>query len=372
MKDHKVYITRQIPDEALEILRSTAVIRLWEGDVPVPRGVLQEELRHADGLFCLLTDPVDATLMEEAPKLRIISTMAVGFDNIDVDAATRRGIMVTNTPGVLTETTADLAFALILATARRVVEAADFLRAGEWETWRPMELTGQDVHGATLGIVGMGRIGMAVARRARGFNMRVLYHNRRRNPAAEAELGAQYRSLDDLLSEADIVSLHCPLTPETRRLLGARELALMKPGAILVNTSRGAVVDEAALVDSLRSGRLWAAGLDVFEVEPLPADSPLLRLDNVVLLPHIGSASIATRKKMAVIAAEDLLAGLEGRRPRHLLNPQVLAEGDGLSTEGLSVEQRFSEGLSTEGLSNEQRSAAGRSAERADEGRPRG
>ena len=260
----------------------------------------------ASGLLCLLTDRVDEELLEKCPSLKIVANMAVGYDNIDVEACTRRGVLVTNTPGVLTESTADLAFGLILATARRIPEARDMLLQGRWRTWSPMFLTGQDVHGATLGIIGFGRIGQAVARRAAGFGMSVLYYSRHRYPELEEELGVQHRPLDDLLRESDIVSLHLPLSEDTRGFIGERELGLMKPSAILINTSRGPVVDELALYRALRDRRIWAAGLDVFEREPLPEDSPLRSLDNVVLLPHIGSASIQTRTAMAVLAAENV------------------------------------------------------------------
>lgn len=321
----RVFVTRRIPEEARRRLCDQVATAFWESDDPVPREVLAREIPRVTGLYSLLTDSIDAELLDRAPSLRIISNMAVGYDNIDVAAATRRGIMVTNTPGVLTETTADLAFALILATARRLVEAADFLRAGRWETWRPLELTGQDLYGATLGIIGLGRIGAAVARRARGFDMRVLYHNRRPNPGQAEPVAAEYCSLDDLLARADFVSLHCPLTPATRGMIGDRELGLMKPTAVLVNTARGAVVDEAALFRALQNGQIWAAGLDVFGREPVDPRHPLLSLPNVVALPHIGSASIATRTRMAAIAAENLLAGLEGRCPPNLVNPEVLS-----------------------------------------------
>jgi glyoxylate reductase len=257
----------------------------------------------------------------------VISNMAVGYNNIDVAEATRRNILVTNTPDVLTETTADLTFALLMATARRITEAERFLRDGKWKIWSPMLLTGQDVYGATLGIIGLGRIGSAVARRARGFDMRVLYHSTRRNEQAERDLGVQYAGLDELLSESDFVVIMTPLTPQTRNLIGARELALMKPTAVLVNTARGGVVDERALYDALKDGKIWAAGLDVFEQEPVPTDHPLLSFPNVTALPHIGSASIRTRIRMAELAAENLLDGLAGRVPKCLVNREVAGIG---------------------------------------------
>lgn len=318
------YVTRRVPGEALDIVRSVCDMRIWDSDDPVPRDTLLEQVRDVDGVFCLLTERIDAELLERAPRLRIVANMAVGYDNVDLPAATARGVMVTNTPGVLTETTADLAFALILATARRLVEANRFLMAGQWTTWAPMLLTGQDVYGSTLGLVGLGRIGQAVARRARGFDMRVVYSDVARNPQAEESLGVRWLALDELLREADIVSIHTPLTPETHHLIGERELRLMKPTAILVNTARGPVVDEVALERALREGWVYAAGLDVFEREPVAPDHPLLQLPNVVALPHIGSASVATRTRMATLAAENLAAALQGKRPPNLLNPEVL------------------------------------------------
>jgi glyoxylate reductase len=319
----KAFITRTLPEEALAIARAAAEIEIWPEPGPPPAAELAVQLADADGLVCLLTDRIDETLLASAPKLRVVSQMAVGYDNIDVEACTRRGISVGNTPGVLTETTADLAFGLLLMTARRLSEAENFLRAGKWKTWSPMELTGPDVHHATLGIVGLGRIGYEMARRAAGFQMRLLYQSRSRHEQAEREFGAERVSLDELLERSDFVSLHMPLSAETRRMIGAAELAKMKPTAILINTARGAVLDQAALVEALRERRIAAAGLDVFEAEPLPADDPLLQLDNVVLLPHIGSASIATRTKMAVLAAENLTAGLRGEPLPHPVNPEV-------------------------------------------------
>jgi lactate dehydrogenase-like 2-hydroxyacid dehydrogenase len=316
----RAFITRVLPEPALVIARAAAEIDVWPEDGPPLAAELAIRAADCDGLLCLLTDRIDEVLLEQAPKLRVVSQMAVGYDNIDVAACTRRGIAVGNTPGVLTETTADLAFGLLLMTARRLGEAERNLRAGAWKTWRPMELTGPDVHHATLGIVGMGRIGFEMARRAAGFQMRVLYHSRGRSEAAERELGADWVALDTLLDQSDFVSLHTPLTPETRRLIGERELRRMKPTAILINTARGAVVDQAALVEALRSGWIAGAGLDVYEAEPLPADDPLLSLPNVVLLPHIGSASIPTRTKMAVLAAENLAAGLCGEPLPHPVN----------------------------------------------------
>jgi glyoxylate reductase len=323
MNRPRVYVTRLIPEEGLALVRAATTCRIWEGELPPPQEVLLREVAEVEGLLCLLTDRIDAALLDAAPRLRVVSQMAVGVDNIDVATCTRRGIPVGYTPGVLAETTADLAWALLMATARRVVEAEAYTRSGAWKTWEPMGLLGQDLHHATLGLIGLGGIGAQVAKRARGFDMRLLYSSRHRKPELEASLGLEHRPLDDLLREADFVSLHCALTPETRHLIGERELALMKPTAILINTARGSVVDQAALAAALKAGTIAAAGLDVFETEPVPLDDPILSLPNVVALPHIGSASVATRGRMARMAADNLLAALSGSRPPNLVNPEV-------------------------------------------------
>lgn len=320
-----VYVTRGLPEAAMEVLRPHFLVRQWaDADAPVPRDVLLQESQEVDAILCLLTERVDRELLDRAPSLKIVANMAVGFDNIDVAACTERKVLVTNTPGVLTESTADLTFALLLATARRLAEARDVLTRDRWQAWSPMFLTGQDVHGATLGIVGLGRIGQAVARRARGFDMRVLYFSRNRDKDAEDSTGAIYRPLDDLLRESDFVSIHLPLTEKTRHFVGEREIGLMKRSAVLLNTSRGPVVDEGALCQALHERRIWAAGLDVFEREPLPMGSPLRALDNVVLLPHIGSATIATRTSMATLAAENILEFLLRGEPVSPVNPEAL------------------------------------------------
>jgi len=321
----RVYVCRPLLGRGMALLQEHCEVRVWpDPEVPPPREVLEREVQEADGLVTLVTERVDAALLEAAPRLRVVSNVAVGYDNVDVPAATRRGVVVTNTPDVLTETTADLAWALLLAAARRVAEADRFTRGGRWRSWGLELMLGQDVYGRTLGVVGLGRIGRAVARRAVGFGMRVLYTSRRRHEDAERELGVQWRELDELLAEADFVTLHTPLTPETRHLIHRARLRRMKPTAVLVNTCRGAVVDEAALAEALREGWIWAAGLDVFEREPLPPDSPLLSLENVVLAPHIGSASFATRARMSEMAAENCVAVLTGRRPPNPVNPEVL------------------------------------------------
>lgn len=316
----RVFVTRRLPGDALDRLGRAADLDVWPDDLPPLYDELARRAAGADGLICLLTDRIDAALLDGAPRLRVVSNVAVGYDNIDVAAATGRGIAVGNTPGVLTETTADLAFALMLAAARRIVEAERCVREGRWRTWDPHLLLGYDVHGATLGIVGFGQIGRSVARRARGFDMRVLYASR--SAAADAD-GAERVGLDELLRAADFVSLHVPLTPRTRHLIGEPELRAMKRTAVVVNTSRGPVVDQAALVRALEEGWIAAAGLDVAEVEPVPPGDALLRAPNVTLLPHIGSASHATRERMASMAADNCLAGLRGEPLPHPVPPRA-------------------------------------------------
>ncbi|WP_224364637.1 2-hydroxyacid dehydrogenase [Hyalangium versicolor] len=321
----RVLVTRQLPGEALGRLGSHVELRVWEEELPPPRETLLELVRGVDGLISLLTDRVDGPLLAAAPSLRAVSNVAVGYDNIDVSACTARRIPVGNTPGVLTETSADFAFALLMGLARRVAEADAYVRAGQWRTWSPTLLLGSDIHGATLGLVGLGQIGTAVARRARGFGMRVLYVSRHARPELEAELGLRRVDKATLLAESDFISLHVPLNAETRHWLGRAELAAMKPGAMVINTARGPVVDQAALVEALSQGKLGGAALDVTDPEPLPVDSPLLKLPNVLIAPHIASASHATRGRMASMAVDNLLAALEGRRPPHCVNPELFA-----------------------------------------------
>jgi glyoxylate reductase len=318
-----VFVTRQIPKAGLSLLRGCAQVKVWEGELPPPREVLLKEARAADGLLTLLTDTIDAELMDAAPRLRVVSNYAIGYDNIDVPAATERGIVVCNTPGILTDTTADFAFTLMASVARRVTEAEKYVRAGRWKTWGPMLCLGYDLHGTTLGLVGLGRIGAAVAKRASGFEMRILYFDVNRQPSLEQELGLVFTDLETLLSESDFISLHTPLTSETYHMIGAEQFGLMKETAIFVNTSRGQVVDQAALYDALLSGSIAGAGLDVTDPEPLDPDDPLLELDSCLVVPHIASASIATRTLMATMAAENLVAGLQGRMPRNPVNPEV-------------------------------------------------
>jgi glyoxylate reductase len=325
MPKPRVFVTRIIRDKGLDLVREFCDAEVWPADLPPDREAMLEKVRGVDGLLCTLTDRVDAEVLDAAgPGLMVVSTYAVGFDNIDVAAATARAIPVGNTPGVLTEATADFAFALLMAAARRVTEAERYLRAGKWQTWQPSGLLGVDFVGATLGLIGFGRIGQAVARRASGFGMRVIYFSPTTPP--NPSLGATpVESLDALLAQSDFVSLHTPLTPKTRQMVNADFLSKMKPNAVLVNTARGGVLDQSALYDALKNKRIFAAALDVTDPEPLPLDSPLLTLENCIIAPHIGSASEKTRDDMAVLAANNLIAGLKGERLPHCVNPQVYA-----------------------------------------------
>ncbi|TWT27545.1 D-glycerate dehydrogenase [Planomicrobium sp. CPCC 101110] len=305
-----IYITQKLPEQAVAKLRDSYEVRMWHDDqTAAPREELLEQVKEAHALWTMLSDTIDRPVFEAAPNLKIISNLAVGYNNIDLDAAHEYGVMVTNTPEVLTETTADLTFALLLATARRIVEADQTVRSGEWKSWTPMGMTGQNVGGATLGIIGMGRIGEAVARRGQGFGMNVLYHNRTRKSLEDVK----YAALDELLQTADFVVLLTPLTKETKGMIGERELSLMKETACLINVARGGVVEEAALYEALKAKKIWGAGLDVFEQEPVPTDHPLLTLPNVTVLPHIGSATVQTRLAMMEMNAEAIAACLEGR-----------------------------------------------------------
>jgi glyoxylate reductase len=320
----KVYVTRELPSTALEPLAQAATVRVWPGELPPPPEVLLAEAADADGLLTLLTDRIDAAVMAAAPRLRIIANMAVGYDNIDVVEATRRGILVTNTPGILTKTTADFAFALLLAAARRLVEADRYTRQGRWKTWGPQILLGQDVHDATLGVVGLGRVGLEMAKRGRGFGMRILYCDSSRKPTEERRYDLVYVGLEQLLAESDFVSLHVPLTSETHHLVGEPELSLMKPTAVLINTARGPVVDQRGLRRFLAERRIAAAAIDVSEQEPIAPDDPLLELDNIIVTPHIASASVATRLGMAKMAVDNLLAALRGQVPPQCVNREAV------------------------------------------------
>jgi glyoxylate reductase len=316
----KILVTHREPEEVLARLAREHQVEAYDQDPPMERLRLLRSVSDKEGLLCTITDRIDQELLEHAPALKVIANFGVGFEHIDVEAATRRGIPVTNTPGVLTDSTADLTLALILATARRVVEGDRRVRAGKFQYWAPLLFLGADVSGKTLGLIGLGRIGQAVAQRAAGFGMKLIYYSRTRlQPAREHELQVSFAPLDTLLREADFVSLHVPLSPQTRHLIGSRELQLMKPTAYLINTARGPVVDEAALVEALRRGEIRGAGLDVYEREPALTPG-LADLGNVVLLPHVGSASIETRTRMAQMAVDNLLAGLKGDQPPNCLN----------------------------------------------------
>ncbi len=319
----QILITKRIYPEAVQFLRSAFEVDYVASDDGLTPEQLMERVRGKSAIVCQLTDRFDAAVIDSLEGVRILANVAVGYDNIDVAAATRRGILVTNTPDVLTETTADFAFALLMAAARRIVEAHAFVHSGQWRRWTIDLLVGHDIHNKTLGIFGLGRIGQAVARRGLGFGMRILYHDLLRAPQeVEAALHAQWASKEDLLAESDFVSLHVPLTAQTRHFIGTAELARMKPTAILVNTARGPVVDEAALAEALERKVIAAAGLDVFEEEP-KVHPKLLQLSNVVLAPHIASASVETRRRMSMMAAENAAAALSGRRPPNLLNPEA-------------------------------------------------
>ncbi len=327
MAKPKVFVTRRMPEEGLALVRESTDMKLWEDELPPPHDVLLKQVRDVDGLLSLLTDKIDAALMDSNPRLKVISNFAVGYDNVDIPAATERGIPVGNTPGVLTDTTADLAFTLMMAAARRIQEAIDYVRAGSWKTWGPMLLMGQDIHGATLGIIGFGRIGQGMAARSAGFGMRVLYYDVYRRKDLEESMGVTYADLDTLLRQADFVTIHTDLNETTRHMLNADAFAKMKPTSILINTARGPIVDPQALYDALKSGQIGGAALDVTEPEPISMDSPLLTLPNCLIVPHIASASVATRGMMAKMAAENLLAGLLGEKLPTCVNPQVYERG---------------------------------------------
>ncbi|MCL7749337.1 2-hydroxyacid dehydrogenase [Halalkalibacter alkaliphilus] len=310
----KVVITRHLPNDVTKELVDNFDVVMWgKENEPIPRKQLLEEIKDADGLFTNVADQIDYELLERAPKLKVISTMAVGYDNIDINEARNRGIMVGHTPGVLTEATADLTFALLMAAGRRIVEGMDVIRQNEWNSWGPFFLTGQGIYRKSIGIIGMGRIGLSVARRAKGFQMDILYHNRSHNKEAEEELNATYCELEELLTKADYIVLLAPSTKDTYKMIGKAEFVKMKQTAVFINTSRGTNVDEEALYHALQSGEIFAAGLDVFDQEPIDSEHPLLKLRNVTALPHIGSASIETRIEMARLACENLLNGLKGQ-----------------------------------------------------------
>jgi glyoxylate reductase len=320
----KVFVTRRIPEPGLDLVRQVAEVEVWPDPLPPAYEMLLQKASGLDALLCLLTDQIDARLMDAlGPQVKVISQMAVGFDNIDISAATAHGIPIGNTPGVLTDTTADFAWALLMAAARHVVDGDKFTRAGQWKTWGPIDFLGPDVTGATLGIVGFGRIGQGMAKRAQGFDMHILYFDTQRYLEAEEKYGARYVDLNTLLRESDFVSLHTVLSQDTYHLMDDERLKAMKPGGILINTSRGPVVDPAALYRALSSGAIAYAALDVTEPEPIKPDDPLLTLENIIIAPHIASASFQTRNKMATMAAANLIAGLQGERLPNCVNPQV-------------------------------------------------
>jgi len=321
----KVYITRELPERGLNIIRKYFDVEVWPDYAPPPKNVIIDKVKDVDALGSLLSDKIDIEVFNAAPKLKIVSQLAVGFDNIDITEATKRGIYVTNTPEVLTDTTADFAWSLLMAVARRIVEADKYVRTGQWKvSWHPAMLAGRDIHHATIGVVGAGRIGYAVAQRAKGFDMKILFYDVVPRPEIEKDLGAKKVDMDTLLKESDFVSIHVPLMKETHHLINAEKLKLMKKTAYLVNNSRGPVVDEKALYEALKKGQIAGAGLDVFEQEPTPLDNPLLKLDNVVVAPHISSASLETRSKMSEMVAENLVSFFQGKRPPNLVNPDVM------------------------------------------------
>ena len=318
MSKPQVVVTRRIPSAGLDLVQQASDLRLWDSDEPIPRDILLEWIQGIDGLYCLLTERIDDELLDAAgPNLKVVSTLSVGYDHIDLAACARRNVAVGNTPGVLTDTSADLAVGLLLATARRIPESSDAARRGEWTTWKPEWMAGYDVYGSTVGIVGLGRIGTAVAKRLRGFDCRILYSNPTPKPEVAASVGAEYVDLDTLLAESDFVSIHTELNDQTKHLFNADAFRKMKRTAILINTSRGGTVDQEALYHALVNGEIAAAGLDVTTPEPLPVDHPLFTLRNCVILPHIASASYATRTKMAVLAAENIIAGIQGQPLPH-------------------------------------------------------
>jgi glyoxylate reductase len=323
MERPSILLTRHLPEEYERRLRSETQVYIWPEYGPMPRPILLERIVGSDAVICMLSDRMDAEVMDSDPELRAIGNYAVGYDNIDIAAATERGIPVFNTPGVLTDATADMAFALLMAVSRRIVEGDRMVREGRWRTWSPTLLLGKDLTGARIGVVGAGKIGSAVLRRAKGFGMEMTYHSRHRDEVMEGEIGARYLPLDELLRTSDVVSLNVPLTKETHHLIGERELSLMKRDAVLINTARGPVVDERALVKALRDGVIGGAGLDVYENEP-QIEPGLDKLDNVVLAPHLGSATVMTRARMARMVIDDVLDHLSGKLPKNCVNPSVL------------------------------------------------
>ncbi len=324
MAKPKVFVTRIIPEAGLIKVKEHCDAEVWPEQLPPPYDLIRQKAAACEGLLSLLTDRIDAVLMDAAPRLKVVSNFAVGFNNIDVKAATERGIAVGNTPGVLTDATADMAFCLLIAAARRIVEGHGYSASGKWKTWEPLGHLGQDLAGRTVGIVGMGRIGYAMAQRCRGgWGMQILYHDVYKNVKAETELGARQVDFDTLLRESDFVSVHTDLNEKTRGMFGTEQFRKMKRTAIFINTARGPLHDQKALTEALRSKTIFAAGLDVTDPEPPSPDDPLLRLPNVIVAPHIASATVQTRNAMAEIAADNLIAGLTGKPLRCPVNPEV-------------------------------------------------
>ena len=325
MAKPKIYVTRELPERGLSEIKAQFDTEVWREYNAPPKKVIIEKASKADGLVTLLSDKIDSEVFDAEPSLKIVSQFAVGFDNIDLKEATKRGIYITNTPGVLTETTADYAWALLMAAARRVVEADKYVRCGKWQVgWHPTMLQGNDVYGATLGIIGLGRIGSAIANRAKGFNMKVYYYDVIRHQDLEKELEIEYLEIEDLLQKADFVTLNVPLLKDTYHLINEKKLKLMKKNSILINNARGPVIDEQALYKALKIGWIAGAGLDVFEQEPTPEKNPLLTLDNVVVAPHISSSSYETRSRMAKIVADNLATFFAGKEPPNLVNKEVI------------------------------------------------
>lgn len=321
----KVYVTREMPERGLRIIKQKFDAEVWSDYAPPPKKLIIEKAAEVDALATLLSDKIDSEVYDAAPNLKIVAQMAVGFDNIDIVGATKRGICVTNTPGVLTETTADFAWTLLMAVARRVVEADHYVRNGEWKVgWHPMMFQGRDVYGATIGIVGLGRIGCAIAKRAQGFDMKVLYYDVVRRPDFEKKYNIKFTKIDQLFQEADFVTINAPLTKETKNLVDEKKLKSMKKTAYLINNARGPIINEKALYKALKEGWIAGAGLDVFEQEPTPKENPLLQLSNVVMAPHISSSSFETRSKMSEMVAENLVTFFEGRTPPNLVNPKFM------------------------------------------------
>jgi glyoxylate reductase len=324
----KVFVSRIIPDAGLSPIKEHCDAEIWSDPLPPPYAVLRQKVAGCDGLVSLLTDKIDAALLEAAPRLKVVSNYAVGFNNIDVAAASARGVAVGNTPGVLTDATADMAFCLLIGAARRLVEGHQYTLSGKWKTWEPLGHLGQDLAGRTLGIVGMGRIGYALARRCHaGWDMKVLYHDVFKNEKAEKDLAASQVDFDTLLRESDFISVHADLNEKTRGMFDAEQFRKMKRTAVFVNTARGPLVDQRALYDALKSGTIFAAGLDVTDPEPPETNDPLLRLPNVIIAPHIASATVGTRDAMAEICAANLIAGLTGQPLRAWVNPEVRRQG---------------------------------------------